>query len=60
MAVSSNWAEGGLAWRPLHLAPAEDVKMKMINGLATVLTGVNHDPIAVFETFLLCDSLYSQ
>lgn len=35
--------------RPGHGPPAEQMKMKMKDGLATVAATVRHDPIALFQ-----------
>ena len=42
-----------LARRPGHRTPAEQMEMQMIHALPTVLTGVDHGPIARFGNLLL-------
>lgn len=44
-----------LSRRPGHVAAAEQVEVKMVDGLAAVLTGVDDDTIALVEPVHACE-----
>ena len=46
---------GCLAWRPVHLPSSQQMQVKVVNGLATIGSGVDDDAKTAVEMLPLCN-----